>query len=952
MPDLRCASDGESINSLQLTYKAAQQITETLWVSERNEELKSFCASLMAYFSMIKRSLTILDDTNVSDVDNKLVTMLLAPIKLMFPASCFQGPAKDRLRELVQLCTMFGCSKGMRDKTGLAKSGNTALIDLAKTYESRDELLKSLAICEETLRDSYLQGLTRWDAEQFSPQLVIAQLPSGVSNAAQSMFEAMVACTNCPCTPEHDFGARLCLGTHRKPETTLGAEDEEIIDFDMFLSPQYHWQEVRVHASRNIVDQVVTDTASGSQSQQNRTEAKALRIEQLCKAIAKMEKMAAYRLELKVLRNQLFQLRPEICNSSIDTSQNAVSLEDILRHRKGSFTERTKRILAVILASTVFHLYGTPWLQSTWGSTDIIFFRTSSSGISFKPFINTALPRLHPSLVTAATKPHCSNDTPEDTEDLDFENFFTHPCPTVITLAFVLLEVYFETPFDVLAQKFNVKLGANTQPSAFTKYMDANLVFQACRAEIPQNSQFYLALTNCLDQTVWQDENGYILDTLSLRTMIYQKIISPLETELSQAYSSIPIEELDKFAQKLDFGRDTQFNDNFTSQADFLVSVVSTHGSASLAQPQSSPVLNYPIHDSRNGRNAEDHELHIQGYPHSAYTVGLICALPLELRAVRALFDTEHNEHTRMKGDSNTYALGTMGEHLIVAACLPSGEYGTNAAAEVASNMARTYPELEFCLLVGIGGGAPSAETDIRLGDVVVSHPTSTSSGVIQYDRGKEYKGNVFQLTGSLPGPPRCLRTAISALRSKPDPSSNSLQLFIEDITRCIPYSSSSDYSHPGQENDRLFKAACPACFEHRDCPEADSHVQRRALRTTNQPEIHYGIIASGNKVLKDAVARDHWAKEHGILCFEMEAAGVMNTLPCLVIRGICDYADSYKDKRWQNYAAATAAAYAKLLLRYTASSNTEWNTARRGFKNSLRTDKNEEAPQAKRQRA
>ncbi|KAL3444390.1 hypothetical protein BJX65DRAFT_310973 [Aspergillus insuetus] len=51
-----------------------------------------------------------------------------------------------------------------------------------------------------------------------------------------------------------------------------------------------------------------------------------------------------------------------------------------------------------------------------------------------------------------------------------------------------------------------------------------------------------------------------------------------------------------------------------------------------------------------------------------------------------------------------------------------------------------------------------------------------------------------------------------------------------------------------------------------------------------------------------------------------MEAAGLMNTYPCLVIRGICDYADSHKNKAWQGYAAATAAAFAKELLLATVS--------------------------------
>jgi nucleoside phosphorylase len=48
---------------------------------------------------------------------------------------------------------------------------------------------------------------------------------------------------------------------------------------------------------------------------------------------------------------------------------------------------------------------------------------------------------------------------------------------------------------------------------------------------------------------------------------------------------------------------------------------------------------------------------------------------------------------------------------------------------------------------------------------------------------------------------------------------------------------------------------------------------------------------------------------------FRMEAAGLMNHFPCLVIRGICDYSDSHKNKVWQGYAAMTAAAYAKDLL-------------------------------------
>lgn len=66
------------------------------------------------------------------------------------------------------------------------------------------------------------------------------------------------------------------------------------------------------------------------------------------------------------------------------------------------------------------------------------------------------------------------------------------------------------------------------------------------------------------------------------------------------------------------------------------------------------------------------------------------------------------------------------------------------------------------------------------------------------------------------------------------------------------------------------------------------------------------------------------------ILCFEMEAAGLVNTIPCLVIRGICDYADSHKNDEWHKYAALAAAAYTRELLHILQAENVteqpSWN--------------------------
>ena len=84
-------------------------------------------------------------------------------------------------------------------------------------------------------------------------------------------------------------------------------------------------------------------------------------------------------------------------------------------------------------------------------------------------------------------------------------------------------------------------------------------------------------------------------------------------------------------------------------------------------------------------------------------------------------------------------------------------------------------------------------------------------------------------------------------------------------------------------------------------------------------PRIHYGTIGSSNLVFKDGITRERLRGDLHILCVEMEAAGLMDDFHCLVIRGICEYADSHKNKQWQPYATATTAAYAKELLSITS---------------------------------
>ncbi|GFF37577.1 G. violaceus kinesin [Aspergillus udagawae] len=297
---------------------------------------------------------------------------------------------------------------------------------------------------------------------------------------------------------------------------------------------------------------------------------------------------------------------------------------------------------------------------------------------------------------------------------------------------------------------------------------------------------------------------------------------------------------------------------------------------------------------------------------HSDYTVAWICALPLETAAAKVMLDEVHASLPQPETDHNVYALGTVSSHNVVIACLPLGVYGTISASNVVSHMVSTYSNIRFGLMVGIGGGVPSKSADIRLGDVVVSKQTATSGGVIQYDYGKTLSGEHFQRTGSLNKPPPILLKAVAQLESDYMTGKNPVSQIIGDALQKEEIR--RKFSRP--EGDWLFQRTYDHKGKEANCSACDQkQLVDRPPRTTAEPHIHYGSIASGDQVIKDAGTRDFIAQREDILCFEMEAAGLMDELPSLAIRGICDYCDSHKNKQWQEYAALAAAAYAKALL-------------------------------------
>jgi nucleoside phosphorylase len=332
-------------------------------------------------------------------------------------------------------------------------------------------------------------------------------------------------------------------------------------------------------------------------------------------------------------------------------------------------------------------------------------------------------------------------------------------------------------------------------------------------------------------------------------------------------------------------------------------------------------------------------------YSSDAYAIAWVAALPHERAAGTMMLDERHkqpDDFAKNTSDPNSYSWGRIGKHNVVIASLPAGEYGLTSTATTAQGLRSSLPHIRIGLLVGIGAGVPgekrhangrvTVRRDIRLGDVVVSNPDGTNGGVVQYDFIKAKQS--FERKGFLNGPPQALRNALSALQAEHELEDSRIPLLIAESLSKHPKAAKT-YIRPDEHPDRLFKAS----YYHQGSETCEncSELEEVARSLREHSEVHYGTIASGNTLVKDAEYRDeilNWLREHNVhpLCFEMEAAGLMNTFPCMVIRGICDYGDSHKNDVWQRYAAATAAAFAKEFLGFVDAEEVKRETSLRNL--------------------
>lgn len=290
--------------------------------------------------------------------------------------------------------------------------------------------------------------------------------------------------------------------------------------------------------------------------------------------------------------------------------------------------------------------------------------------------------------------------------------------------------------------------------------------------------------------------------------------------------------------------------------------------------------------------------------------IGIIVALPKECAAMKAMVAIERTVPPTVD-DPNYYYLATLNARsgaayrVVIAQCPKMGNSG---AAMVAKDLIRTF-RVKHVIMVGIAAGVPNLRDPakhVRLGDVVVSY----GQGVVQYDMVKRHPDGSLVLRSSLPPPSRVLIGAVDALETERLAGSAPWEEYIAAHAAIA--------SRPSEDTDKLLVCYGRKRLRWKKVPHPPREGQ------SGKPRIHYGLVGSGNCLLKDSRERDRLASSLGIIAIEMEGAGVADAAwnqtevsDYLIVRGICDYADRVKGDMWQPYAALAAAAYTRALLEF-----------------------------------
>ncbi|KAL4800818.1 hypothetical protein BDV19DRAFT_383838 [Aspergillus venezuelensis] len=719
--------------------------------------------------------------------------------------------------------------------------------------------------------------------------------PTHVSNTLYTQLEIYSVCA---CNDEHLKRTHVRLD----PEHDLQEGSDMIFDF-LFIasssmsrqtpsSVDIRWKEAKISVSRNQLSEKrkgvtlnVRDTRLSQDVHRRQVLSKCVRTVQhgeFCKLIrGRGNGLVWFHLRdgnLSV-EDRVHNTKPRIM-LPLQGTPLGQWLQGVSR-----ISKRMKVVLAYTVARSVWQYYNSYWMISPWTHENLHFLQekdTVTDNIQQRIFFVTKLA----------------------TPGIEMQDFLTdddlcHIYPNILALGVVLIEIATGSPFetDTVPYSWNGETLNDYYEWACAKASGGQL-----RNLI--HPIYEDVVNTCLNEELFRDgplDISNHSETIEVRrSRLYEQVVQPLE-ELYRAYHR----------DNLDF--------QGIAASDPLD-----------AEPLKLPNVPETVIQSTNDMKP---------------TVAVFCALPREADAVAALFDEVQTRKTyaRQNGDNNAYTLGRIGRHNVV--LVHMGGLGKMIASQAATCAKLSYPSIKLALVVGICGGLPFGENnaEVILGDVVISN------GIVQYDLGRQNHNSFETRAGHEVHrqPTPSLRSLLSKLRTA-GPRENLQSLTSRNLGKLLEQSELSNAVYPGSAQDELF----PADYTHKSrmashCLQADATAHKNNQISTSeadlscnqlscdkqkllsrkrlkaaaqsnlppQPIVHIGPVGSGDTVMQSGQHRDDIARKHGLVAFEMEAAGICDTFPSLVIKGVCDYADSHKNKVWQGYASCTAAACMKAFL-------------------------------------
>ncbi|KEY75150.1 hypothetical protein S7711_01600 [Stachybotrys chartarum IBT 7711] len=557
-----------------------------------------------------------------------------------------------------------------------------------------------------------------------------------------------------------------------------------------------------------------------------------------------------------------------------------LSLADVLE--KYSLSVSDKITLAYTVAFAFWQFYNTQSMASAWNSQTIWFMFERDPPQNKKCLPRKAYISFHPDTISSQNY---------DQEYMDRSPIRTllHRCPRIQALAVILLEISLGKPFSSRSSNLNIGYELNSRYQQMLTTLEELKSFEW--KDFSHGDRFVVAVDNCL----WSKELSGKSKVPSneephtfRRRILFEKVVLPLQS----------------------------LNDNLPKRGLKAVSYLSPKqerqeentGHTTL-HPTISQRSTWISNSSLSRSGAHD------GLPsRDSIKIAIICALPIEAEAVEALLDYKWNGRPNIPGDRNIYTVGSIGQYNVVIAYLHN--MGVSSAAAAAVDCRRSFRKVEIALVVGICGALPiipGTKTPIYLGDVIIS------DGIIPYRNVRIFTNQSIQrnaLHDMMAKPKRHIMALLAKLRVKS--SSEALE---EETRKNLEALGASDPAmrYPGIQADRLFEADYEHVGSKEKCHRGGLCDDRRITRYRRgdiaNPKIHIGTMASGDALMKSARERDRIAQESKIIGFEMEANGVWDEMPSLVIKAVNDYADSHKNDIWQRYAAASAAAAMKAFL-------------------------------------